>query len=500
MPLLQVFRLHFCFSKILFMPQAADIALVKHLLVKSRVLKIYQKSAAGQTCLEYLVDQIAKACFVPYAACMDELLTRQVPITLTALATLWAHISRESAALRWSVDEEWPVVASHASLMARNVMPLDVEDVLMEAMVTNAAPFSALTRRSIGVTAAALNASALDTVSETSESSGSPVLRRNGVPRDVPRERSVSPTDVGPVSSQGEGRQGGPAPRGAHRLQIVQPQLETVHSMHEQERENTTMDHSEDGAGSKSGEEAADAKDGDVVPVTAGQKDAEAAADQESGGGCQDAVEAADHQEVGSKSHGAEEVVYDQEPESNAQDAVEAGADQDLGSNSQNAQPAPIQSAKGSELVSAPQDNSKENGTDILSNGNKLSGTREPAPAQMGTDLDALESLPVPWRQGSVTSQEGSGQSDVFIGGLPTDGLPKLPANFGRSLSAGSGSCDSALQQKRLNAAAASGGTHSLGKSEVCTVSGAGLAPETFVHTLKDVAQACAFADRLSYT
>ena len=47
---------------------------------------------------------------MPYAACMDELLGRRVPITLAALAALWGPISAESARLRYTVPEELSLI------------------------------------------------------------------------------------------------------------------------------------------------------------------------------------------------------------------------------------------------------------------------------------------------------------------------------------------------------------------------------------------------------
>jgi hypothetical protein len=86
--------------------QVADIALVRTLIAKSRTLEITQKTAEGHTFLECLLMQVQKVCFLPYAACMDELLSCRVPVTLPALATLWEHIAAECAALRWTIDEE----------------------------------------------------------------------------------------------------------------------------------------------------------------------------------------------------------------------------------------------------------------------------------------------------------------------------------------------------------------------------------------------------------
>ena len=85
----------------------ADIALVRHLLANSRTLEVYQKTAEGHTFLERLIMKIGEVSFMPYAACIDELLSSRVPVTLSALAMLWEHISAECALLRWTPEEEF---------------------------------------------------------------------------------------------------------------------------------------------------------------------------------------------------------------------------------------------------------------------------------------------------------------------------------------------------------------------------------------------------------
>lgn len=89
------------------MLQVADIALVKYLLQHSRTLEVHHKDPSGLTFLECLTKNLAKFPFLAYSACMDELLGRRVPVTLTALVDIWSHISTWSTRMRWTIDEEF---------------------------------------------------------------------------------------------------------------------------------------------------------------------------------------------------------------------------------------------------------------------------------------------------------------------------------------------------------------------------------------------------------
>ena len=100
------------------MPQVADIALVKYLLQHSRTLEVHHKDPSGLTFLECLTKNLAKFPFLAYSACMDELLGRRVPVTLSALVDIWSHISTMSACIRWTIDEEFTPAHAHASTPA----------------------------------------------------------------------------------------------------------------------------------------------------------------------------------------------------------------------------------------------------------------------------------------------------------------------------------------------------------------------------------------------
>lgn len=57
--------------------QVADITLVKHLLQHSRTLEINHKDPSGLTFLECLTKHLANMPLLPFASCMDELLSRR---------------------------------------------------------------------------------------------------------------------------------------------------------------------------------------------------------------------------------------------------------------------------------------------------------------------------------------------------------------------------------------------------------------------------------------
>jgi hypothetical protein len=388
-------------------PQAGDIALVKYLLMKSQTLKIYQKSAAGQTYLEYLIDHISKACFVPYAACMEELLTRRVPITVGALASLWAHISKEAAALRWTIDEEWPIVG-HAqdgreTVITPAAMPLEVEDVIAEAITTSAAPFSVLTRRSVSMAGSLPTAPVLATVSEASETS-SPCSRKSTEAKET-RDGSPTRVDTGPASYQ-ESRQTGAAIRGPHRLQIAQPRLETIHSMNEREASSEVMISSiEDDARRSSAGMAT----GTMGAVTSG----------------------------------------DLEPESSLQGAQSTSV--------HNTEPS---------QASDEQEVQSENGTVTVSDGIEAASAGEasavqPALSRMHATLDDLGSMPVPCRHSRDTSQNAAPGS-----GLPTETPRPLLQGLGRSKSTGKAAVESEMR-RTLKVPAAFNGAHSFGETSV---------------------------------
>lgn len=88
---------------------------MKYLLQHSRTLEVHHKDPSGLTFLECLTKNLAKFPFLAYSACMDELLGRRVPITLTALVDIWSHISTWSARIRWTIDEEFTPAHSHPS-------------------------------------------------------------------------------------------------------------------------------------------------------------------------------------------------------------------------------------------------------------------------------------------------------------------------------------------------------------------------------------------------
>lgn len=88
---------------------------MKYLLQHSRTLEVHHKDPSGLTFLECLTKNLAKFPFLAYSACMDELLGRRVPVTLTALVDIWSHISTWSARIRWTIDEEFTPAHSHPS-------------------------------------------------------------------------------------------------------------------------------------------------------------------------------------------------------------------------------------------------------------------------------------------------------------------------------------------------------------------------------------------------
>lgn len=103
--------------------QVADIALVKYLLQHSRTLEIHHKDPSGLTFMEGLTKHLAKFPFLAYSACMDELLGRRVPVTLTALVDIWSHISTWAMRIRWTIDEEFTPAQAHPSGAAATLSP-----------------------------------------------------------------------------------------------------------------------------------------------------------------------------------------------------------------------------------------------------------------------------------------------------------------------------------------------------------------------------------------
>ena len=240
-------------------PQVADIALVKHLLASSRTLEIFNKTADGQTFLEHLATQIAQLHFAPYAACMDELLSRRVPVTLQALATLWAHIASEATALRWAIDREYPVAMPHGGAAVERprlaappaAVAADFDLLNSGAVPRGAAGLGGGGGGSFGSSVVSGGAHTLAPVSEVdgeaSSAGSSPRHEGSGALQNGPGGPARAPLPASVGSLRGRAGEGGV---GRKRMQ---PQLETIASMRQAEEAASEGRPSDGGALSESG-------------------------------------------------------------------------------------------------------------------------------------------------------------------------------------------------------------------------------------------------------